>query len=82
MAFQEAEFERISKLKICMKNFCELERAAINARSELLTVLEDAINSQNVEDDLSLFISQEKNVELTHKYTNAINLMDIHFKKQ
>ncbi len=82
VAFQEAEFERISKLKVCMKNFCELERTAINARSELLKVLEDAINSQNAEDDLSLFISQEKNTELTHKYTNAVNLMDLHLKKK
>lgn len=82
MAFQESEYERIWRLKICMRNFCELERAAINTRSELLTTLEEAIHSQDAEEDLSLFISQEKHVELTHKYTNAISLMDLHIRKR
>lgn len=81
-AFQEAEAERISKLKSCMKTFCELERAAITARSELLSSLEGAVNSHNPEEDILLYIHQAKQVELTHKYTNALELMDLHFKQK
>lgn len=82
MAFQEVEHERLVRLKTCMRNFCELERSAISARSELLTTLEEAIASQDADQDLSLFIAQEKHVELTHKYTSAIGLMDLHLKKR
>lgn len=77
-AFQEAELERIRKLNACMRAFCELERAALSARSELLTTLEQAIQSQNGEEDMALFIAQERNVELTHKYTYAVGLMESH----
>ena len=65
-----------------MASFCELERSAISSRSELLATLEEAIHSQNPDEDLALFIAQERNVELTHKYTNAIGLMDLHMKKR
>lgn len=77
-AFQEAELDRIRKLNSCMGAFCELERAALSTRSELLTTLEQAIQSQNAEEDMALFIAQERNVELTHKYTYAVGLMESH----
>ncbi len=82
VAFQESELERIGRLKQCMRSFCELERAAINSRSELLATLEEAIHSQSADEDLALFIAQERHVELTHKYTNAIGLMDLHVLKR
>ena len=76
------ETERLKKVKLCLKYFCEIERDAINARSDLLKNLEEAIDSQSIESDISLFISKEKQLELTHKYSNALYLMDLHLQEK
>ena len=63
--------------KSVIKQFCSIERAALEARGELLDTLEDAVRAHDPAADLELFISQSKQVELTHKYTNALELMDV-----
>ncbi len=81
MAFQESETERSVQLKTIMTKFCEAERASINARSELLDTLEEAVKTQNPTDDIALFINQNRQVELTHKFTNAIEIMEMLYKQ-
>eukprot|EP01038_Epipyxis_sp_PR26KG_P010031 gene10031-13488_t len=76
IAMQEAEIDRLNALRSSMKTFCEFERASIKARGEFLATLEEAVSSQVPDEDVLLFISQEKQIELTHKYTSAIKLMD------
>jgi hypothetical protein len=81
VAFQESETERSVQLKTIMTKFCEAERASINARSELLDTLEEAVKTQNPTDDIALFINQNRQVELTHKFTNAIEIMEMLYKQ-
>lgn len=80
-AFQETETERTLRLKSVIKQFCSIERAALEARGELLDTLEEAVRAHDPAADLELFITQSKQVELTHKYTNALELMDVLHKQ-
>lgn len=65
-----------------MKSFCDIERDAIKARSDLLKNLEEAIDLQSSDNDISLFINKEKQLELTHKYSNALYLMDLQMQER
>ena len=81
-AFEDAEFERLCKLKVCMKSFCDLERAALASRGTLLTSLEEVVNEQVPDEDILSYVGQERQVELTHKYTHALELMDYYYKQK
>jgi len=75
-AFQAAEVDRQKGLKTTLKEFCAIERSAINQRLEFLNTLESCIDVMDVEEDINLFIKQEKKSEHTHKYSKALSLLD------
>ena len=79
---QEIEQSRLLIFNRSVKKVCELESSAINARSKLLSTLEDAVAKQSMIDDIQLFINQYKQTELTHKYTNALQLMDYFYHQK
>lgn len=64
------------RLKTTMKRFCEAERALLRAKEEQITLLEEAISYQDPDEDMLLYITQEKQTEVTHKYGSAIQLLD------
>lgn len=74
--FQELEVDRMRRMKSMMRRFCEAERAMLKAKEEQLTLLEESISYQEPEEDMLLFITQEKLTEATHKYGGAVKLLD------
>ena len=64
------------RLKSMMRRFCETERALLKAKEEQLTLLEESISYQEPEEDMLLYITQEKLTEATHKYSGAVKLLD------
>lgn len=60
-----------------MKRFCEIEQSKLKAQLELISNFEQIVDSSSSVDDINLYIDQEKQPELTHKYTNALELLDI-----
>jgi hypothetical protein len=65
-----------------MRKFCEMERNALQTRTELLATLEEAVQAQDPKEDIALFITQDRQVELTHKYKNALDLIDMSHRKK
>lgn len=74
--FQELEVDRMRRMKSMLRRFCEAERAMLKAKEEQLTLLEESISYQEPEEDMLLFITQEKLTEATHKYSGAVKLLD------
>lgn len=71
----------MKQLKEILKYFCVLERSALDMKREQLMSLEEAINLHKPEEDIALFISQYKQPELTHKYGNALSILnDFNYK--
>lgn len=74
--FQEMELERMCALRSSIKSFCDIEKAALLHKLDLLKSLEEAVTLQQPEEDLALFISQCKHTELTHKFSHALELLN------
>ena len=53
----------------------------MEARSNLLTSLEESIASQSAEEDIAKFISHAKQSEHTHKYAHALQLLDLQMER-
>jgi hypothetical protein len=79
---QDTEQNRLLIFNKSIKNFCALEQSAIHTRSKLLSTLEASVAKQSVVDDIQVFINQSKQTELTHKYTNALQLMDYFYHQK
>ncbi len=54
----------------------------INTRRQLLSNLVEVVDVMNVEDDIQLFVQEEKKSELTHKYSKAIDLLEWDYSKR
>ncbi|RYH23994.1 hypothetical protein EON65_17220 [archaeon] len=80
LLFQDMELERMYTLKNTFKSFCDLEKQFLNHRLELLKTLEEAVNMQQPEEDVALYISQAKQAEWTHKYCHALGLLEERLK--
>ena len=81
-AFQASEVDRQKGLKTTLKEFCSIERYAITKRLEFLDTLEGCIDAIDVDDDVNLFIKQEKRSEYTHKYSKVLSLLDWDYKRR
>jgi hypothetical protein len=79
---QDTEQNRLLIFNKSMKKFCALEQSAIHTRIKLLSTLEASVAKQSVVDDIQVFINQSKQTELTHKYTNALQLMDYFYHQK
>lgn len=64
------------RLKTMMRRFCESERHMLKVKEEQLAILEESMNCQMPEEDMLLFITQQKLTEATHKYGGAIKILD------
>jgi hypothetical protein len=53
----------------------------MEARSNLLTSLEESIALQSAEEDIAKFISLAKQSEHTHKYAHALQLLDLQMER-
>jgi hypothetical protein len=62
------------------------ERASLERRNKLLTSLEEAVNAIDSEEDLMLFIAQERNETKEenhpHKYAKALAMLDWDFTRR
>lgn len=65
-----------------MHAFCELERHSLEKRCKNLTKFEAAASGVDVEGDMSLYISKEKEIERTHKQARAIAILDWDFNRR
>jgi hypothetical protein len=74
--FQELEVDRMRRLKTMLRRFCDAERVLMKMKEEQLALLEESINYQDPDEDMLLFITQQKLTEATHKYGGAVKLLD------
>jgi hypothetical protein len=74
--FQELEVDRMRRLKTMLRRFCDAERVLMKLKEEQLTLLEESIHFQDPDEDMLLFITQQKLTEATHKYGSAVKLLD------
>jgi hypothetical protein len=63
-------------LRSTVQSFCAMERAALEKQLDLLRSLEEAAVLQQPEEDIALFISQTRQLDLTHRYHHALALME------
>lgn len=66
----------MNKLKDVMKKYIDTERSLLDTRREQLQIFEDAVNLQNTDDDILLFIHQARSAENVHKYSSALHILD------
>lgn len=59
-----------------LRRFCDAERVLMKMKEEQLTLLEESIHFQDPDEDMLLFITQQKLTEATHKYGSAVKLLD------
>lgn len=59
-----------------LRRFCDAERVLMKMKEEQLALLEESINYQDPDEDMLLFITQQKLTEATHKYGGAVKLLD------
>jgi len=80
--FADAELGRLNSTKSALQAFIALEKKQLAARMKALDDLESWVSKVNVENDLKLFIKQEKKIDFTHKYHTALQLLDLDYERR
>lgn len=76
-AFQRLETNRMFRLQEFMQKFCALERSVLDVRQQQLQIFEEAVNLQQPEEDIALFIQQCKHsAESVHRFGGALSLLE------
>ena len=80
--FADAELGRLNSTKSALQAFIDLEKKQLAARMKALGDLESWVSKVNVENDIKLFVKQERKIDFTHKYHKALQLLDWDYERR
>ena len=83
IAFEKAETDRLFHTEKALKQYCSIEKQALEARIRMLASFEEgAIAQLNSKADVELFASKSRDVDNTRMCSNALKMMEWDFKSR
>ena len=81
--FALQEKVRLQKMQKSLQRFCALERSYLESRMKLIIALEEgAVKSLNSDDDIKLYVKQEKRPDVSHQSSKALALLDWDYNRR
>lgn len=76
-AFEQAESSRLHHTEQALRQYCTIEKQALEARLRLLSSFEEgAIRDLNAEKDLELFAGKGRDADATRQCSHALRMME------
>jgi hypothetical protein len=76
--YESLELDRLVTMSSAMRKFCKIERDLLETRLKYLSLLEQgAVTFLNPQEDLALYVSQEKNSMEAQRRSYAIQLLHL-----
>ena len=83
MAFEKAERDRLRQTEKALRQYCTIEKQALEARLRLLKSFEEgAVAQLNSASDIELFAAKNRDVDNTRMYSIALKMMEWDYKNR
>lgn len=78
MIYESLELDRLTTMSSSMRKFCKIERDLLETRLKYLSLLEQgAVSFLSPQEDLALYVAQEKNSTEAQRRSYAIQLLHL-----
>lgn len=81
--FEKAEKDRLHQTEKALRQYCSIEKLALEARLRLLKSFEEgAIAQLDSASDVQLFATKARDLDNTRMYSNALKMMEWDYKSR
>jgi hypothetical protein len=70
---EKLEKERMTQLKDFLQVYCDLEKRDLQHRLSHLNLLEEALKEMNIDNDMNLFLSNNRHPEVLNEWFKLLN---------